>query len=253
MGPALAARPAWKYRRDLGVGDEALPALLVPVEDHPDPVLLVGIAEDASHPWTRAAFRFSRRLRSRRRSRKRSKWGGSRARATLSLPSPVCLLVPVVRGCVSAPEQDKAHDEEGRDRDTDADKGKGRQGEHRSGATESDCWCPFNPLPLHSGDFGQRDESRRGFQPSPATGRPTAGFLQLASSSHPAQARHGITVRLDVGGRDSCGTTAPSPGPRESRFLAILSDYAQPLLMPFQTAIVHRDEPCPVRVTSRPE
>src|SRR5207302_5646505 len=33
-------------RRDLGVGDEALPALRVPVEEHPDPVFLVGIAKD---------------------------------------------------------------------------------------------------------------------------------------------------------------------------------------------------------------
>src|SRR4051795_791424 len=33
-------------RRDLGVGDEALPALVVPVEEHPDAVLLVGVAED---------------------------------------------------------------------------------------------------------------------------------------------------------------------------------------------------------------
>src|SRR6266508_1903726 len=33
-------------RRDLGVGDEALPAGLVPVEQHPDPALLVGITED---------------------------------------------------------------------------------------------------------------------------------------------------------------------------------------------------------------
>ena len=33
-------------RRDLGVGHEALPALLVPVEDHPDPIVLGGVAED---------------------------------------------------------------------------------------------------------------------------------------------------------------------------------------------------------------
>jgi hypothetical protein len=33
-------------RRDLGVGKEALPALLIPVEDHPDPVVLIGIAKD---------------------------------------------------------------------------------------------------------------------------------------------------------------------------------------------------------------
>src|SRR4051794_38029587 len=33
-------------RRDLRVGDEALPTLLIPVEEHPDPVRLVGIAKD---------------------------------------------------------------------------------------------------------------------------------------------------------------------------------------------------------------
>ena len=54
------------------------------------------------------------------------------------------LLVPVVRGCGPAPEHDEARDEEGRDRDTDADEGKGRQGEHRSGGTESDRSRPFN-------------------------------------------------------------------------------------------------------------
>src|SRR5436305_1997546 len=32
-------------RRDLRVGGEALPALEIPVEDHPDAVVLVGIAE----------------------------------------------------------------------------------------------------------------------------------------------------------------------------------------------------------------
>src|SRR3954468_19948443 len=32
-------------RRHLGVGDEALPAVRIPVEDHPDPVVLAGIAE----------------------------------------------------------------------------------------------------------------------------------------------------------------------------------------------------------------
>ncbi len=31
---------------DLGVGDKALPPLLIPVEDHPHLVVLVGIAED---------------------------------------------------------------------------------------------------------------------------------------------------------------------------------------------------------------
>ena len=33
-------------RRDLGVGDEVLKALLVPVEEHPDPVVLIRIAKD---------------------------------------------------------------------------------------------------------------------------------------------------------------------------------------------------------------
>jgi SAM-dependent methyltransferase len=33
-------------RGDLGVGHEALPALLIPVEDHPDPIVLGGIAKD---------------------------------------------------------------------------------------------------------------------------------------------------------------------------------------------------------------
>ena len=33
-------------RRDLGVGDEVLPALGIPVEEHPDPVVLVGVAKD---------------------------------------------------------------------------------------------------------------------------------------------------------------------------------------------------------------
>src|SRR5690242_19172476 len=33
-------------RRDVGVGDEALPALLVPVENRPDPIGLGRIAED---------------------------------------------------------------------------------------------------------------------------------------------------------------------------------------------------------------
>jgi len=35
-----------KDRRDLGIGDEVLPALRIPVEEHPDPALLIGIAED---------------------------------------------------------------------------------------------------------------------------------------------------------------------------------------------------------------
>jgi hypothetical protein len=35
-----------QHRWDFGVGDEALPALFVPVEERPDPVALVGIAKD---------------------------------------------------------------------------------------------------------------------------------------------------------------------------------------------------------------
>ena len=35
-----------KDRRDLGVGDEVLPAFLIPVEEHPNPALLIGIAKD---------------------------------------------------------------------------------------------------------------------------------------------------------------------------------------------------------------
>jgi hypothetical protein len=34
-----------KDRRDLGVRDEVLPALRIPVEEHPDPALLIGIAK----------------------------------------------------------------------------------------------------------------------------------------------------------------------------------------------------------------
>src|SRR5580692_7634964 len=34
-------------RGDVGVGDEALPALGIPVEEHPDAVVLVRVAEDA--------------------------------------------------------------------------------------------------------------------------------------------------------------------------------------------------------------
>jgi hypothetical protein len=33
-------------RRDLWVGEEALKALLIPVVEHPDPVVLIGIAKD---------------------------------------------------------------------------------------------------------------------------------------------------------------------------------------------------------------
>ena len=35
-----------KDRRDVGVGDEVLPALRVPVEEHPDPALLIRVAKD---------------------------------------------------------------------------------------------------------------------------------------------------------------------------------------------------------------
>src|SRR2546422_8293068 len=34
------------YRRDLGVGEEVLKALLIPVKEHPDAVVLIGIAKD---------------------------------------------------------------------------------------------------------------------------------------------------------------------------------------------------------------
>src|SRR5438067_1063646 len=33
-------------RRDLGIGGEVLPTVGVPVEDHPDAVVLIGVAED---------------------------------------------------------------------------------------------------------------------------------------------------------------------------------------------------------------
>src|SRR5260221_2731008 len=45
LGPALVPRFSHD-RRDLRVGDEALPAFRVPVEEHPDPILFVRIAED---------------------------------------------------------------------------------------------------------------------------------------------------------------------------------------------------------------
>src|SRR5947208_3017571 len=45
LGPALV--PGLLHDRgDGGVGDEALPAVFVPVEDRPDPVVLVGVAKD---------------------------------------------------------------------------------------------------------------------------------------------------------------------------------------------------------------
>src|SRR5207247_204022 len=56
LGAVLAAKPChlgltfvpgfFQDRRDLGIRDEALPALLIPVEQHPDPVVLIGIAKD---------------------------------------------------------------------------------------------------------------------------------------------------------------------------------------------------------------
>src|SRR6185312_10785501 len=49
LGPALV--PCFLHDRgNLGVGDEALPPLRVPVEEHPDPVVLVGVAEDGRAP-----------------------------------------------------------------------------------------------------------------------------------------------------------------------------------------------------------
>src|SRR4051794_33167793 len=45
LGPALVAG-FLDDRRDLGIVEEALEARLVPVEEHPDPIILVGIAED---------------------------------------------------------------------------------------------------------------------------------------------------------------------------------------------------------------
>src|SRR5438093_5966532 len=45
LGPALVSG-FLHDRRDLGVGDEALPARPIPVEEHPDPVVLIGIAKD---------------------------------------------------------------------------------------------------------------------------------------------------------------------------------------------------------------
>ena len=45
LRPALV--PGFLHdRRDFGVGHEALPALLVPVGDHPDTIVLGGITED---------------------------------------------------------------------------------------------------------------------------------------------------------------------------------------------------------------
>src|SRR4051794_2986639 len=46
LGPALVAG-FLDDRRDLGIVEEALEALLVPVEEDPDPILLVGIPKHA--------------------------------------------------------------------------------------------------------------------------------------------------------------------------------------------------------------
>ena len=71
LGPALV--PGLLHdRRDLGVGGEALPALGVPVEQRPDAVVLVGVAEHDARPWSRARGA-CRRPWSRRCSSKRSK------------------------------------------------------------------------------------------------------------------------------------------------------------------------------------
>src|SRR5580658_2441852 len=48
-----------EYRRNLRVGNEAVPALHIPVEERPDAVVLMGIPEDR-RPWSRAAGAFRR-------------------------------------------------------------------------------------------------------------------------------------------------------------------------------------------------
>src|ERR1700716_4416641 len=46
LGPAFV--PGFlNDRRDLGVGEELLKALPIPVEEHPDPVVLIGVAKDS--------------------------------------------------------------------------------------------------------------------------------------------------------------------------------------------------------------
>jgi hypothetical protein len=45
LGPACEPS-LLEDRRDLGIGHEVLVALLVPVEDYPDPVVVIGIAKD---------------------------------------------------------------------------------------------------------------------------------------------------------------------------------------------------------------
>jgi hypothetical protein len=45
LGPTLVPS-LLKDRRDLGVRDKVLPARLIPVEEHPDPIVLIRIAKD---------------------------------------------------------------------------------------------------------------------------------------------------------------------------------------------------------------
>jgi predicted dithiol-disulfide oxidoreductase (DUF899 family) len=45
LGPALEPS-LLEERRELGIGHEALIALLVPIENHPDPLVVIGIAKD---------------------------------------------------------------------------------------------------------------------------------------------------------------------------------------------------------------
>jgi len=47
-----------KHRREIGVGDEVLPVLLIPVEEHPDPTVLIGIAKTVE-PLDPCCFRVS--------------------------------------------------------------------------------------------------------------------------------------------------------------------------------------------------
>ena len=92
LGPALVPG-LLNDRRDLGVGEEALEALLVPVEDHPDPVVLRWDRERRSNPWTRAACA-SRRPWSRRSSGKRSK-SSTFVVASIISCSPQCAPAPL--------------------------------------------------------------------------------------------------------------------------------------------------------------
>src|SRR5919198_4999406 len=49
LGPTFMPR-FLNDRRDLGVGEEILKALLIPVKEHPDPIVLIGIAKDRRTP-----------------------------------------------------------------------------------------------------------------------------------------------------------------------------------------------------------